>query len=90
MTQEFIKIDTRKIKIEDFPLNENIKPEESGWYFVHAVDDRFEGEFRFRAWGNDSWWIPLGDGWLSSPMGLYRWIGPVADVCEDEPKMTTD
>jgi hypothetical protein len=45
-----------------------------------AVDDRWAGEFRYRAWGNGVWWIPLPDGWLSSCDGIYRWAGPFADV----------
>lgn len=60
--------------------DENESPGEDGWYLVDAIDGRFDGEYRYRAWGNGSWWIPLNDGWISSPMGLYRWKGPVADV----------
>lgn len=56
------------------------EPTEAGWYECLAVDDRWGGEMRYRAWGNGSWWTPLRDGWLSSRMGLYRWRGPVADV----------
>ena len=63
-----------------FPNNEHEMPKETGWYLVHAVDGRFDGETKYRAWGNGSWWIPLQDGWLSSPIGISRWIGPVADV----------
>lgn len=55
-------------------------PPGPGWYEVIAVDGRFDGDSRYRAWGNDMWWIPLVDGWLSVPDGLYRWRGPVADV----------
>jgi hypothetical protein len=60
--------------------DEHEDPTEKGWYLVDAVDGRFDGERKYRAWGNGSWWIPLADGWLSSPMGLYRWQGPVADI----------
>lgn len=56
------------------------EPSEKGWYECFAVDDRWKGEMRYRAWGNGTWWIPLPDGWLSSPLGIYRWRGPVADV----------
>lgn len=60
--------------------DENQEPTEKGWYLVDAVDGRFNGQFKYRAWGNGSWWIPLADGWLSSPMGIYKWHGPVADI----------
>jgi len=63
-----------------FTNNENICPTEPGWYECIAVDDRWNGEIRYRAWGNASWWIPLKDGWISSKMGIYRYRGPVADV----------
>jgi hypothetical protein len=58
----------------------DLAPFEPGWYECLATDDRWQGETRYRAWGQGRWWIPLVDGWLSSPMGLYRWRGPVADV----------
>jgi hypothetical protein len=46
--------------------NENESPTEKGWYLVDAVDGRFEGEHKYRAWGNGSWWVPL------APMELIR------------------
>lgn len=57
------------------------KPTRKGWYECRARDGRWDGGVRYRSWGNGSWWIPMpaGDsdtGWLSSPMGLYRWRGP--------------
>lgn len=61
------------------------KPSKRGWYEVRARDGRFGDEVTFRAWGQGMWWIPLGGpnaegGWLSSPMGLYRWRGPAHDI----------
>lgn len=61
------------------------EPTEKGWYLVDAVDGRWNGEVRYRAWGEGSWWIPLPDGWMSSPMGLYRWVGPAYDVFGPSP-----
>ena len=58
----------------------NHRPTKPGWYECWALDDRWGGEMRYRAWGNGYWWIPLVDGWITSPMGIYRWRGPVADV----------
>ncbi|MGB2832951.1 MAG: hypothetical protein WBC07_08340 [Methylotenera sp.] len=55
-------------------------PTKAGWYECWAIDDRWNGEMRYRAWGNGAWWIPLDKGWLGSPNGIYRWRGPVADV----------
>lgn len=55
-------------------------PTEKGWYLVRATDGRWNGETRYRAWGNGFWWIPLRDGWISSNDGLYEWQGPVADI----------
>jgi len=55
-------------------------PTETGWYECLAIDDRWNGEMRYRAWGNGYWWTPLTDGWLSGRDGVYRWRGPVADV----------
>lgn len=55
-------------------------PTAPGWYECWAVDDRWCGEMRYRAWGNGLWWTPLPDGWLSSRDGIYYWRGPVADV----------
>lgn len=63
-----------------FTDNQDVPPTRDGWYLCRAVDSRWGGETRYRAWGNGSWWIPLKDGWLSSNMGIYQWIGPVADV----------
>lgn len=60
--------------------NENILPTKPGWYECLAVDDRWKGQTRYRAYGNGSWWIPLDDGWLSQNPGIYKWRGPVADV----------
>ena len=60
--------------------SEHTEPTEAGWYLCDAVDGRWDGQFKYRAWGNGSWWIPLVDGWLSSPMGLYRWTGPAYDI----------
>lgn len=60
--------------------DENEEPEYPGWYEVDPIDDRFDGKVTYRAWGNDLWWTPLKDGWLSSRMGIYRWRGPVANV----------
>lgn len=51
-----------------------------GWYLCQAVDDRWNGEFRYRAWGNGFWWIPLRNSWLSSRDDIYNWDGPFADV----------
>lgn len=58
----------------------NHKPQVPGWYECWARDDRWNGEMRYRAWGNGFWWTPLEDGWITAPDGLYRWRGPVADV----------
>ncbi len=55
-------------------------PTDAGWYGCWATDDRWNGEMRYRAWGNGRWWTPLADGWFSSPPNIYRWHGPVADV----------
>ena len=55
-------------------------PKLPGWYLCRAVDDRWNDEFRFRAWCSDTWWIPLPDGWLQSCAGIYKWAGPFADV----------
>ena len=60
--------------------DEHEEPVEIGWYLVDAVDGRFNGKHKYRAWGNGSWWIPAYDGWVSSSIGLYRWKGPVADI----------
>lgn len=60
--------------------NENIEPIDPGWYLCNAVDDRWDGELRYRAWGHGQWWTPFSDGWISSRMGIYQWVGPVADV----------
>lgn len=61
------------------------KPSKRGWYECKARDNRWNGGTRWRAWGRGMWWIPLGkgdgsDGWLSSPMGLYKWRGPARDI----------
>lgn len=61
------------------------KPSKRGWYECKARDDRWKGKTQWRAWGHGHWWIPLGGsnaegGWLSSPMGLYKWRGPVVDI----------
>lgn len=66
----------------------NETPTEKGWYECKAVDDRWDGEMRYRAWGNDQWWTPLKDGWFSAPDGIYRWRGPVADVYGPAPDGT--
>lgn len=58
----------------------NETPTEAGWYECWAIDDRWNGQMRYRAWGNGWWWIPLDKGWLGSPNNIYRWRGPVADV----------
>ena len=63
-----------------FPENENETPMERGWYLCASVEDLWEGKTKYRAFGNDTWWIPLKEGWLSSYIGLYRWLGPVADI----------
>ena len=65
-------------------------PECCGWYECRAVDDRWNGETRFRAFGCGEWWIPLGrgggsDGWLSSTIGLYEWKEPAYDVMGPPP-----
>jgi hypothetical protein len=74
--------------MENFIDNENIEPSEPGWYICKPIDDRWDGETRYRAWGNGCWWIPLKDGWLSSKMGIYKWIGPVADINGPAPDCT--
>jgi hypothetical protein len=56
------------------------RPTETGWYECWAIDDRWNGEMAYRAFGNGLWWTPLKDGWLSAPDGTYHWRGPVADV----------
>jgi hypothetical protein len=66
----------------------NEAPTERGWYECLATDDRWGGETAYRAWGCGTWWTPLKDGWLSAPMGLYRWRGPVADVMGPAPDGT--
>jgi len=58
----------------------NHAPKEPGWYECWAKDDRWDGQMQYRAWGNGFWWTPLKDGWISQPLGIYRWRGPVADV----------
>lgn len=54
-------------------------PTETGWYLCKA-GDRWNGETRYRAYGNGSWWIPLSDGWIQGPAEIYQWHGPVADI----------
>lgn len=66
------------------------KPTRRGWYECRARDDRWKGKTQWRAWGRGMWWIPLGrgdgsDGWLSSPMGIYRWRGPAHDLMGPPP-----
>ena len=61
--------------------DENEPPEATGWYLCDAIDQRWgPGVFKYRAWGRGYWWIPLPDGWLSSPIGTYRWCGPAYDI----------
>jgi hypothetical protein len=65
-------------------------PAERGWYEVRALDDRWQGESRYRAWGCGDWWIPLGDrtgddGWMSGPTEGYEWRGPAFDVMGPSP-----
>lgn len=62
------------------------RPSRKGWYECRARDGRWGGKTRYRAWGQGQWWIPLADGWLSSPMGLYQWRGPRIDIDKPEPK----
>ena len=56
------------------------RPTKKGWYECKAIDDRWDGETRYRGWGHGQWWIPLPDGWLGSEHNLYHWRGPVADI----------
>jgi len=66
------------------------KPTRRGWYECKARDGRWEGVTSWRAWGNGSWWIPLGGrnaegGWMSSPMGIYQWRGPAYAINKPQP-----
>jgi hypothetical protein len=61
--------------------HENIEPTEKGWYTVKRAD----GSLCIRAWGNDSWWIPLTDGWLSGLPAGFQWLGPIASIDWDTP-----
>jgi hypothetical protein len=69
-------------------------PETPGWYEVRALDDRWNGGIRWRAWGKGRWWIPLGakqdgsDGWLEGPHEGYEWRGPAVSL--DGPIPRTD
>lgn len=70
------------------------KPPKRGWYECKARDDRWDGGTEWRAWGQGSWWIPLGGpnaegGWMSSPMGLYQWRGPAVDINKPKPPSPT-
>ena len=65
-------------------------PTKKGWYEVRRIDDSAH-KTMVRAWGNDQWWTPLPDGWLSGPNDLgegklaplYEWRdGP---ICGMEP-----
>ncbi len=58
----------------------NKTPRITGWYECMAVDDRWGGKIRYRAWGAGIWWTPIQDGWITSGAGIYRWRGPVAEV----------
>lgn len=59
-------------------------PQAAGWYRVRRTDD--PDKPLVRAFGQDHWWIPLPDGWITAD-GCYEWeslpICPVAD--EDDP-----
>lgn len=73
-------------------MDANVEPPSRGWYECRALDDRWDGETRFRAWGQGMWWIPLGGGdaeagWISSPMGLYEWRGPAHDIDSPMPEI---
>jgi phage FluMu protein Com len=65
--------------------SENEQPTDRGWYLCDSIDGRWNGEFRYRAWGNGYWWIPLPDGWISAPISLYRWKGPPHDIMKPSP-----
>jgi len=60
---------------------ESTEPEESGWYAVRRAD----GSLCIRAWGNDLWWIPLKDGWLSGLPSGFSWFGPLESIDWDTP-----
>ena len=67
--------------------DENEEPTETGWYLCDAVDQRWgPGVFKYRALGRGMWWIPLPDGWLSSPVGTYRWVGQAYDIHGPSPQ----
>ncbi len=75
--------------MSDLPWHEpDETPPERGWYEVAAIDDRWEWETRYRGWGNGLWCPPLPDGWISGPVGVYRWRGPVADIMGPAPDGT--
>jgi hypothetical protein len=65
-------------------------PARKGWYEVRAMDDRWGGETRWRAWGNGQWWTQLaGGGWMGLVewAGQYQWRGPCIDIGLDYPQV---
>jgi hypothetical protein len=74
------------MSIHEYP-DDYQKQTERGWYKCWATDDRWEGQPRYRGWGNGCWWIPLADGWISSDHP-YTWQGPLADIMGPAPDGT--
>jgi hypothetical protein len=50
----------------------NAPPLRGWWYEVKRAD----GSLCIRAYGDDLWWIPLPDGWLSGLPEGFKWRGP--------------
>lgn len=67
------------------------RPTEPGWYVVLPPD--FD-EPTVRAFGKDGqWWIPLGkgngdEGWMVG-REYVNWVGPIADIADDQPFLAT-
>ena len=64
--------------------NEDVVPEKSGWYAIMRADE----SLCLRAFGNDIWWIPLKDGWLSGLPPGFKWFGPLMPIDWDTPSKT--
>jgi len=59
-------------------------PTTPGWYLVRRCDN-LSAPPKVRAWGrNEMWWIPLADGWLTGPLGVYEWCDLEPVVLEPE------
>lgn len=60
-------------------------PPRKGWYEVKPTDDSWNGETRWRAWGNGQWWMQIKGGWISSFNGdgqprMFQWRGARKDI----------